>query len=113
VILGCAFRSQLGGARASHLRTIDVLDGTSGTRREIFFWNAVYHKTLPVSLDWLTSDSGVYLDLGKVCVIAEVKINEHEMGILWKPPFRLEVSDVLKPGENLLEIRVVNLGQTA
>jgi len=70
---------------------------------------ATYRKILPVSAELLTNDLRLYLDLGKVCIIAEVKVNEREMGILWKPPFRLDVSDVLKSGENALEIRVVNL----
>ncbi len=49
------------------------------------------------------------LDLGTIAVIAEVKLNGHDLGILWKPPFRVDVTDVLKPGQNLLEVKVVNL----
>jgi hypothetical protein len=51
----------------------------------------------------------VFLDLGRVEVIAEVKLNGKELGILWKPPFRVEVTGALKPGENTLEVKVVNL----
>jgi len=57
-------------------------------------------------------DSGrtrVYLDLGKVENIAEVKLNGKDLGILWKPPFRVEVTDALKDGKNDLEVRVTNL----
>jgi len=38
-----------------------------------------------------------------------VKLNGQDLGILWKPPFRLDVTDVLKPGDNQLEVKVVNL----
>jgi len=38
-----------------------------------------------------------------------VKLNGRELGILWKPPFRLEVSDALHAGANELEIRVTSL----
>ena len=34
----------------------------------------------------------LYLDLGDVQVIAEVKINGKDLGILWKPPFRVDVT---------------------
>lgn len=51
----------------------------------------------------------VYLDLGQVAVMAEVKLNGRDLGILWKPPFRVEVTDALKAGENQLEVKVVNL----
>lgn len=50
-----------------------------------------------------------WLDLGKVAVMAEVKLNGKDLGILWKPPFRVEVSNAIRSGENQLEVKVVNL----
>ncbi len=50
-----------------------------------------------------------YLDLGQVAVIAEVRLNGKDLGILWKPPFRLDVTESLQAGENTLEVKVVNL----
>jgi hypothetical protein len=50
-----------------------------------------------------------FLDLGRVEVIAEVVLNGRDLGILWKPPFRVEVGDSLKPGRNRLEVKVTNL----
>jgi len=41
--------------------------------------------------------------------LAAIKINGQSAGIAWKPPFRLEVSSLLKAGENQLEIQVINL----
>lgn len=49
------------------------------------------------------------LDLGKVQIMAEVTLNGKSLGILWKPPYRVDVSDTLKDGENTLEVKVVNL----
>jgi hypothetical protein len=49
------------------------------------------------------------LDLGEVREIAEVRLNGKDLGILWKPPFRVDVTDTIKAGANLLEIRVTNL----
>ena len=51
----------------------------------------------------------VFLDLGLVKNIAEVKLNGQDLGILWKPPFRVEVTDALRAGQNELEVRVTNL----
>ena len=42
-------------------------------------------------------------------VVAQVKLNGNDLGVLWKPPFRLDVTDALKPGGNDLEVRVTNL----
>lgn len=54
-------------------------------------------------------DPKVYLDLGKVAIMAEVKVNGQSTSILWKPPYRADITDLLKQGVNNLEIRVVNL----
>jgi len=50
-----------------------------------------------------------FLVLGKVDIMAEVTLNGKPLGILWKPPFRVDVSDALLEGENTLEVKVVNL----
>ncbi len=50
-----------------------------------------------------------YLDLGKVDVIAEVELNGKNLGVLWKPPFRVKVDDAITAGENHLVVRVTNL----
>ena len=49
------------------------------------------------------------LDLGKVQIMAEVALNGKPLGILWKPPYRVDVTEALQDGENTLEIKVVNL----
>ena len=49
------------------------------------------------------------LDLGHVEVMAEIELNGHNLGILWKPPYRVDVTEALQPGENTLKIKVVNL----
>ena len=51
----------------------------------------------------------VYLDLGKVEVMAEVILNGKNLGNLWNPPYRVGATQALKIGENTLEIKVVNL----
>jgi len=51
----------------------------------------------------------VFLDLGRIAVIAEVVLNGKELGILWKPPYHLDITDVVKVGVNDLQIRVTNL----
>jgi hypothetical protein len=74
-----------------------------------FSGTAAYHKRVQVPAGFLASDRGIYLDLGRVAVIAEVKVNGHDLGILWKPPFRVDITPALRAGANDLEIKVVNL----
>jgi len=44
------------------------------------------------------------LDLGRVCESARVKLNGHELGTLFAPPFRVAVGQALRPGANTLEV---------
>jgi len=50
------------------------------------------------------------LDLGKVedVGIARVRLNGRDLGILWTMPFRADITDLLKPGRNQLEVNVIN-----
>jgi hypothetical protein len=53
--------------------------------------------------------SGIFLDLGEVCNVAEVRLNGKPLGVLWTKPFRVEITQALKSGNNDLEIDIVNL----
>ena len=55
------------------------------------------------------SGKRIILDLGKVSVLAAVKLNGRDLGVVWKEPYALDVTGALRPGKNSLEIRVVNL----
>ena len=49
------------------------------------------------------------MDLGDVQVMARVKLNGHDLGVLWRPPFRVNITAALVPDRNTLEISVANL----
>jgi len=49
------------------------------------------------------------IDLGQVKNLAEVVVNGQNQGILWKKPFKMDITDALKTGQNVLEINVTNL----
>ncbi|EAR14584.1 glycosyl hydrolase [Robiginitalea biformata] len=55
-----------------------------------------------------SADAGVWLDLGAVHNLAEVILNGQSMGVAWKAPYRIEITEALKDGANQLEIRVTN-----
>jgi len=74
-----------------------------------FSGTATYSKAFRVERGMIGKDRRIYLDLGKVQVMAAVKLNGKDLGLLWRPPYRVDVTEVLKAGDNRLEIRVTNL----
>jgi len=70
---------------------------------------AVYEKTfnLPVPSATVPGEK-TFLDLGNVRELAEIKVNGQSCGIVWCPPWRVDVTDAVKPGENKLQVEVVN-----
>jgi len=74
-----------------------------------FSGTATYAKTFLLTDDWTKPQQRVYLDLGKVRVMAQVELNGVQLGTLWKPPFRVEITNALKPRNNELRVQVVNL----
>ncbi len=73
-----------------------------------FSGTAGYLNTVNLPDECIQPDLHLFLDLGDVRMMAEVIVNGKNLGILWKKPFRVDITNAVKPGENELEIRVTN-----
>jgi hypothetical protein len=74
-----------------------------------FSGTATYEKEIEIPAERLANGRELWLDLGAVKNFAEVSLNGHDFGVLWKPPFRVNLSAVAKPGANKLVVKVTNL----
>lgn len=77
---------------------IDSVKYFSGTA----VWNTEFNFDPSTGKDYI-------LDLGRVEVMARVKINGKDLGLLWKAPYRVSIGKYLKSGQNRLEIAITNL----
>jgi len=66
----------------------------------------IYRTTLAVK-SW-SADQIAVLDLGRVADIARVYVNGREAGVVWKAPFRVDVTPLLQIGSNAVEVHVAN-----
>lgn len=73
-----------------------------------FSGTATYSKTIRADRSWFRPGQQVFLVLDKVRDIAEVSVNGKPVGLVWAPPYRLNVTADLKPGANEIEIKVTN-----
>ena len=74
-----------------------------------FSGTASYQKIIELPKEYFSTDQRIIIDLGRVEVIAELIINGQPVDILWKEPFRADITQFVKPGQNQLEIKVTNL----
>jgi hypothetical protein len=84
-----------------HKHPVDGVKYFSGT--------ATYINNFTVDTGTASEWKRLFLDLGRVEVLAQVKVNGQDLGIFWNPPYRIDVSDAVKPGDNKLEVKVTNL----
>jgi len=82
-------------------------DWTLDKRAEIRYFSgtATYKNTFRLSR---LPSGQVYIDLGKVMVMAKVRVNGRYVGGVWTAPYRLNVTGALRKGRNDIEIEVVN-----
>jgi hypothetical protein len=73
-----------------------------------FSGTATYRQVFELPGDRWGEDRRALLDLGRVESLAEVLVNGRNQGVLWKPPFVVDVTSVLQAGTNTLEVRVTN-----
>lgn len=85
-----------------------LIDWTHSKENGIKYYSgtATYSKTLQLNV---RRGQRVFLDLGDVKDVAEVRVNKKKIGIAWTKPFRVEITPAVHAGENDLEIDVVNL----
>jgi len=74
-----------------------------------FSGTGTYVKTIQAPQEWFGRGVEIWLDLGEVKNLAEVSVNGKPLGIVWKKPFRMNVTEALRPGVNAVEIKVTNL----
>lgn len=74
-----------------------------------FSGTATYTKSINIPANSFVKGAQLRLDLGDVKNLAEVMLNRKSLGTVWNPPFSLDVTNAMKPGKNVLEIKVTNL----
>jgi hypothetical protein len=88
--------------------TLGSLTGSADAQVKYFSGTTVYRRefTLPAQA---TPGTPLKLDLGQVGDVAEVSVNGKAAGIAWKPPYEVEIGQLVVEGANTVEIRVANL----
>ena len=103
-----SFDTKWGGPEKIVLNELE--DWTQRSERGIKYYSglATYRKTFDLP-DVHLSDGDLYLDLGDVHHIANVRLNGEDLGVVWTAPWRRKITHVVRARDNHLEIEVANL----
>ena len=84
---------------------LDDWTKNSDERIRYYSGTAVYKNNFPVNE---LPDGKIYLEFGKVNVMAKVKVNGQYVGGIWTAPYRIEVTEFIRQGDNAIEVEAVN-----
>ena len=82
-------------------------DWTKNNDKRIKYFSGTAHYATNIKISELPKGR-LYLDLGKVGIMAKIKINGKDVGGVWTMPYRVEITNVLERGDNKIEVEVVN-----
>ncbi len=104
-----SFDPKWGGPKSVVFEQLE--DWTKRSEAGIRFYSgtATYRKTFDLPETSARGSTRLYLDLGTVKDLAAVRLNGQDLGVVWTAPWRVEVTNAVKPTGNRLEIDVVNL----
>ena len=89
-----------GGTNTKTVSWAKLKDWTKDADTDIKYFSgtATYSKRIPVPRS-LLHGSSIILDLGEVKDFAEVEVNGKTYPPLWRPPFKVDITDAVKSGE--------------
>jgi len=86
-----------------------LMDWTERPEKAINYYSgtATYYKTF--DLPDIKKGKQLYLDLGQFDNVAEVRLNGHNLGVIWCAPWRVDITDYVKAQDNELEIDIISV----
>ena len=81
---------------------------TESEEEAVKYFSGIATYTNTFTLGKKEKADGLRIDLGSVGQMADVFINGEHVEFLWKAPYKVDWTGTLKPGKNIIEVKVVN-----
>jgi hypothetical protein len=104
-----AFPPKLGAPPRATLDHLVSWTDSNDDGVKFFSGTAAYAKDFELTDAFFGPGKRQFLDLGSVKNLARVRLNGRDLGVLWKEPFRVEVTGAARAGRNDLEVQITNL----
>lgn len=83
-------------------------DWSQSDNKSLRYLSGTARYATNVEIKDIPKNKAIYIDLGKVMVMAKVKINGRYAGGAWTAPYRINITDLIKEGTNTVEVEVAN-----
>lgn len=103
-----SFDEALKGPKSVKMEKLDFWNKNDDLNIRNYSGIGTYRKSFEVPEAFIGTKNRLFLRIGDLAELAEVKLNGRSLGILWAKPYEIEVSGFLRKGENELEIEVAN-----
>ena len=102
------FPESSGGPGTVHMDPLIYWNDHPDDAIRFFSGIATYDKEFTLPEEFLRTGKKTWLEFDKISEVARITLNGVDLGICWKPPFRVDISDAVKAGRNHLTIEVAN-----
>ncbi|HEX7881322.1 MAG TPA: glycosyl hydrolase, partial [Afipia sp.] len=102
------FQKDRGAPASVTLPALAPLNESADPAIKYFSGIATYSKDFAVPGVWKPGNP-LWIDLGDVRELTEVKVNGVSVGAAWHAPFRLDIGSAVRGGRNRLEVSIANL----
>ncbi|XOV92423.1 MAG: glycosyl hydrolase [Bacteroidota bacterium] len=103
-----SFDPDMGGPNSSEFDSLTSWSDSEDEDIKYYSGLATYSKTFTVQEDQLAYGWDIIIGFEDIQEMARVFVNGKDCGVVWNPPYCLNISDQVKSGENMIEVQVIN-----
>jgi hypothetical protein len=102
------FKSGLGAPASVSFPKLESWTDNADAGIKFYSGTAVYRTRIHLPESCFRTNQSMHLDLGAVRDLGTLRVNGHELATRWLAPFVWDITSVARPGENTIELEVVN-----
>jgi len=102
------FDSKIGGTDLHDVESLNSWSASDQSGIKYYSGKAIYNKTFNLDSESLDHNYRAILVIDNIQELARVIVNDKDCGVLWTPPYQVDLSDFLIAGENRIQIETIN-----
>jgi hypothetical protein len=102
------FNTEMGGPESSRMDKLISWSDSDEEGVRHYSGKATYTRDFTVGEEALTKGTEAFVVFNDIQEMARVSVNGNDCGIVWLPPYKVNITPWLKPGNNTITVQVIN-----